>query len=121
MKMKLIALNYQRNGVGGEPFYSVLIENLQDTKGLFLATFLTKTKDDIREWIDWVSCRVVMIGETKNHYENWRGDVISEQIQSLLNEEMAKVGVKDWFDLSVYLESKITGKAPFGLEYLKTK
>lgn len=117
--MKLIALNFQRNGVGGEPFYSILFENLQDTKGTFIATFITKDVSDNKEKIDWSSCRVVMIGETKNHYQNWRGDVLSEQIESLLNEEVIKSGVRNWYDLHVYLESSETGSEPFGLDYLK--
>lgn len=107
MKMTLIALNYQRNGVCGEGFFVAVTKNISDTKGVFLTTF--STVDDVDQ-IDPTTCRVIMLEGRKNpHYQCWRGDRISTDIANLLNELKEKHNVNDWYDLHTIFENKATG------------
>jgi len=71
--MKIIAMNFQRNGVSGEPFYVATFNKLDDgTKGNFIATFQVNNEDT---YIDSSSCRVVEYGNPfeasgmKRYYE----------------------------------------------------
>jgi len=82
--MKLLTLQYQRNGICGEGFYAATVQNLADTKGKFLITFAPKGgKDEI----DTPSCRCVMLeGRDNPFYECWSGDNISIDLARVLNE-----------------------------------
>lgn len=105
-KMKILALNFQRNGVSGNPFFAVITENLSDTKGKFLITFETKGDNDD---IDIQSCRVVMLeGIDKPFYECWRGDTIARELQIQLESLRIKNKVKTWYDLKCLLHNKAT-------------
>ncbi len=119
MKMKLLALNFQRNGVGGECFFVALVHNLTDVKGKFLITFDTEEKDE-EETINYSSCRVVMIeGRDNCIYECWRGDRISDDISSLINDEMKKAKVKRMIHLGWHLQQKQTKIKNSCIEYVQ--
>jgi hypothetical protein len=108
MKIKLLTLNYQRNGVAGEPFFVATVKNTSDTKGTFVITFTTEADTDV---INKHSCRVVMIegyGVIHPFYQCWRGDCIANELQTCINEETEKLNV-DMYDLHTILENDTTG------------
>ena len=106
MKMKLLTLQYQRNGVSGEGFYAATVQNLTDTKGKFLITFTTELDGDK---LEYSSSRCVMLeGKENPFYECWRGDNIGGDLQKLLNELKAKHNVESWYDLHLIYENKVT-------------
>jgi hypothetical protein len=86
MKTKIKYLKFQRNGVGGEPFYHCLADITDDKRREMLLTFQTK-KDD--KEIVWSSCRAVCLNEID---EAWRGDVLAYELQRELSKQMAKNG-----------------------------
>jgi len=90
--MKAISLIYQRNGVGGEPFYQFEFMNtynelfhfqypttLLPDKGHFIATFKT---DYTNKVIDRKTCRVTCFNILSMA---WRGDRIADDIQKYLD------------------------------------
>jgi len=81
--MKILSMNFQRNGVSGQPFYT--LEYQEDGKRL-AATFATlgegeyKSETEYRKEdsvIDSGSCRVIEFGVNSA----WRGDVAASNIQ----------------------------------------
>lgn len=94
--MKILAMNYQRNGISGESFIVARIKNIDGRIGDFLVTFQTNDAD---KEINPHTCRVV---ELNNVYDNWRGDYISFDIQKLFK----ATGVKTYYDwLTQFRES----------------
>jgi hypothetical protein len=90
--MKLSKLNYQRNGIGGEGFFSVICTDWNDYKGEFLVTFITLEGDEI----DSTSCRVVYLKDPK---DSWRGDEMSCILQQNLDKLMRKYKIDNIYDL----------------------
>lgn len=79
--MKLKTLNYQRNGICGNPFYTATFNKLNDgLKGNFVATFETDEND---KKVDGNSCRVIDIDKP---FSAWRGDRIASEIQDVLKD-----------------------------------
>lgn len=114
--MKLLSLNFQRNGIGGDPFFQATAQDLSDNKGKFLITFETdESKDD--EIIS-SSCRVSLLEGDHKHpeYSCWRGDTIAGELQILLTELREKHNVKSLFDLKIYFQNKAT-KTNFKIHY----
>lgn len=75
--MNIQHFNYQRNGVGGEPFYSLLSTTLPNVKqkSKYLITFRA-----VEDGIIIDSCRVVDIN---NPLHCWRGDEVAYALASL--------------------------------------
>jgi len=109
--MKIIAMNYQRNGVSGEPFMSALINGIAGTKGTFIATFETNDKDTE---INQSTCRVV---DVYNHYEGWRGDQISYDIQKAFKE----TGLKTFYDWITKFRESAKGTLYYKVPSKRTK
>ena len=73
--MKAISLNYQRNGVSGEGFYTFhYTDKIEKETREFIATFTTNLTD---HEIDPITCRVVCLNDITSA---WRGDRIGMQI-----------------------------------------
>jgi hypothetical protein len=81
MKAKIKYLNYQRNGVAGEPFYHCLAQITDDVKRDMIITFTAKSDD---KEIVWSSCRSVYMGDLSL---KWRGD----EIAYCLNKELYRL------------------------------
>ena len=93
-------MNFQRNGVGGEPFFVATFSKLDDgTKGNFVATFEVDNAD---KQINSSTCRVVEVG---NPYESWRGDNIASQIQKAFE----ATGMKGYYDMVTALRESAKG------------
>jgi hypothetical protein len=73
------SINFQRNGVMGEPFYSVVYTR-RDYPSRFLATFRLIEGTDNR--IDITSCRVVVL---EDNSQCWRGDEEARELQDALD------------------------------------
>jgi hypothetical protein len=109
MKMFLQTLQYHRNGIGGNSFWSASVKNIKDCKGLFLITFETGGEGE-NEAIDHETCRVIMLEGLKNPlYECWRGDNISYDLEQLLTELKKKESVTSLYDLHLIYENRDTG------------
>jgi hypothetical protein len=107
MKSKLLTLNFQRNGVGGESFYSATIQNIYDYKGIFLITFNVLPIDEDK--VNSTTCRCVMLeGKDNPFYENWRGDEIGHDLNTLLQNLIKKHNVESLWDLHALYENKAT-------------
>jgi hypothetical protein len=92
MKLKINNVNFQRNGVHGEPFYAV---HYTENKEEFLATFRTQPQDE--NIIDWTSCRVCCINKP---IAAFRGDYIAGFLQSSLNAMRRKQKKESIYDLT---------------------
>ena len=86
MKAKIKYLNYQRNGVAGEPFYHCLATITDDKKRDMLITFQTGVNDT---QILWSSCRAVDVNELEL---KWRGDEIAYCLNNELDKQMKENG-----------------------------
>jgi len=78
---KLIEMDYQRNGVGGEGFFVFSCEC--DGKKLII----TVSTEDDGETLDYRQCRVVNPIDLDDH---WRGDCFGESIKSEWKEIYAR-------------------------------
>lgn len=106
-KMKLLSLNYQRNGISGEGFFHAIVQNLSDNKGKFLISFTTDEKQS--ETVNCSTCRVVMLdGYEHPEYACWRGDVIAEEIQNCIETIRGKHNLHSFFDVSTLMKNKDT-------------
>lgn len=63
MKMKLLTLNYQKNKIYKKNFFSTTIQNLTNTKNIFLITFITKKK---KNKINIPSYKYIILKKKKN-------------------------------------------------------
>ena len=86
MKATIKYLNFQRNGVAGEPFYHCLATITDDIKRDMIITF--QAKNDDKEII-WGSCRAVYMEDLSL---KWRGDEIAYCLNKELFLLMAKNG-----------------------------
>ena len=86
MTAKIKYLQYQRNGVKGEPFYHCLATIKDDKSREMLITFMTGVNDT---QILWSSCRAVAINDLST---NWRGDVIASCLNDELDKQMKEKG-----------------------------
>lgn len=93
MSIKIKSVNFQRNGIHGEPFCSVLYT---DKKQTFIATFRTE-EDNTKESIIPSTCRVVNL---EDHTSCWRGDEISQQIEHALHDLMAASDLDTFWELT---------------------
>ncbi len=74
-------MNFQRNGVSGDSFYSIILETKEkDTNNHFLITFET---DEADLKINRHTCRVV---ELNNLSESWRGDIFADHLNEMFQE-----------------------------------
>ena len=74
--MRIIGTDFQRNGVGGEPFYAVWFED-EDTPGTLLAIIPGPVADDKEH--GWQRCYVVSPNTPGEH---WRGDVLYSRLSA---------------------------------------
>ena len=93
MKLKLSNLNFQRNGVSGEAFFSVISRDLKDIKGKFLITFY---EDVPFNKVKRSSVRVVNLDKPK---EKYRGDEIARDLENELLNLSKKHHTEHFFDL----------------------
>ena len=86
MKAKIKYLHYQRNGIGGEPFYHCLaiIKDEEERPLEMLVTFRTAVNDT---QILWSTCRAVYLNDLSL---SWRGDNIAAAINDELDKQMIK-------------------------------
>lgn len=78
--MRLESLNFQRNGICGDPFWSaIVIDPAQDARGRFLATWATKGDDG--DEVEVESCRFVQLDAPQL---SWRGDRMGEDLKRYL-------------------------------------
>ncbi len=74
-------MNFQRNGVAGESFYSIILETKEEKRNNhFLVTFQT---DDSDVKINRQTCRVV---DMNNLTESWRGDVFADYLSEMFED-----------------------------------
>ena len=92
-------MNFQRNGVAGEPFYSLTLETKEKNKrNHYLVTFQTDDKD-IR--VDRHTCRVVNLQDIT---ESWRGDIFADYINIMFEElrkgfQLGLVAIYDFLEM----------------------
>ena len=86
MKATIKYLNFQRNGVQGEPFYHCLATIKDDISRDMLITFQAGVNDT---QILWSSCRAVWLEDLSL---KWGGDEIARTINDELDKLMIKNG-----------------------------
>lgn len=99
--MRILSVNFQRNGIQGESFYSVMFADYSFMKNqnVFLATF--KTPSYSEKHIDISSCRVV---EIDNNNSSWRGDEVAYRLQNKLHEMLTRQSYNSFYDLTTKAE-----------------
>lgn len=85
MKIKILNLTYQRNGVHADSFYHCLAEITDGIKRKMLVTFQTQ-KDDAK--VNLGTCRAVNLDDLS---EKWRGDEIGIELNKELYKQCLKV------------------------------
>lgn len=83
-------LNYQRNGVCGNPFYSCII-TVVENEGTFLATFELNN-----QIFNLYSCRIVQL---ENPMGKWRGDEFGYDLIHYFNDATTKKNIGSIFEL----------------------
>lgn len=91
--MKITNLDFQRNGVAGNSFYSCKIDKANGQKGNFLATFEVGI-DDLE--VLKPSCRIINLD---NLSECWDGRNIAFDIEKQLHLQIVAKNKKYIFDL----------------------
>lgn len=83
--MKIKSIHFQRNGVNGNPFFTVYFtdDSHDDFKGNLVATFETAQNDD--EHIDRRTCRLINTDKPELAY---RGDECADDLQKEFNKLM---------------------------------
>jgi hypothetical protein len=93
--MKILSMNFQRNGVSGQPFYSIVYYDdflLQKVIATFQVDYSEGEPDPSEDTkIIVESCRVVCHNEPSNGF---RGDEVAEEIE----DEWIKSGTKTYYD-----------------------
>lgn len=93
--IKIQSLNFQRNGVHGDSFYTCAFT---DNKKPLIATFDAHSNDgETEEFIPRISCRVINPADLS---EKFRGDEYAFQLKQPLNELQKKHKTADWYDLT---------------------
>jgi len=94
--MNILKVKYQRNGVSGIGFHSVLFEapeyanEMKNCGSTFLATF-ESTGDNAGDRINIGSCRI----ENLSRFDlSWRGDTIGLALQAAIDSYCDSLGVE---------------------------
>lgn len=94
--MKIKSIHYSRNGVMGEPFFTVFYHDAEPDYGNMIATFTTEPDTSV---IIRGTCRVVSIDNPTYQY---RCDVIAINLQKKLNEMVKELPHKPTRGLEIY-------------------
>lgn len=123
MKIKIKTLQFQRNGVSGEPFYHLFFSGRGDGEQIKngLATFnvleIEEPNEGYRNKVEYNTCRVV---DLDNPALSWRGDNLAYDINNALLEACNKAGIPNhYYDLTISAKEhaksmKAQGKDEYG-------
>ncbi len=103
MKIRIIFVTYQRNGVSGDPFYVLKFDwqDKEDHGNNFIATF--EIDEDSQEVIS-TTCRII---DPSRLNLKWRGDVFAHSFNQYFNLLKKRTGIHRVYQILDFFEDEL--------------